>query len=136
MKKQIGLLTLAVCILVGCQPIPTPTPLQITPTLPKQPIQLLSVEVEISGLPEDVSVSLSVSKPPSSQPIIRGERGTGVWNLDLPLYCDFCVVTANASGYTSTPISYTIKVIDGNPQVYAADNKTTDRAIFTFTANP
>jgi hypothetical protein len=139
MRKTIGLLMLVFCVLVGCQSTPTPTPTSIpmvTPTSPKQPIELKPIEVEISGLPENVFVSIHVSKPPSSQSIIQAERDTGVWKLDLPLYCDFCVVTANVSGYTSTPISYTIKIIDGNFQVYDADNKTMNRAVFTFTATP
>ena len=135
MRKTNDLLTVVFCVVVRCQSTPTPSPL-VTPTSRQQPIELKPMEVEISGLPENVFASLSVSKPPSSQPIIQAERGTGVWKLDLPLYCDICVVTANVSGYTNTPISYTIKIIDGKLQVYDADNKATNRAVFAFTAAP
>jgi hypothetical protein len=96
-------------------------------------MQLRSIDVEISGLPENAFVTLNISKPPSSQSFVSAERGNGIWNIDVPLYCDSCIVTATASGYTSIPISYTIKIVDGSVQVYDENNKIIERAIFTFT---
>jgi hypothetical protein len=130
MNKWACIVIIVFFLFAGCQLSPTPT---VTPTLSKQPIELGSIVVEISGLPENTFATVSVSNPPSSQAIVQAERGNGKWVLDLPLYCDACLITASFDGFTSTPTNYSLTITDGKFQVHDANGQIKETANFSFT---
>ncbi len=130
MHKTMGLFMFVVALLVGCQSNPLPT---ATPTLAKQPIRLISITVDISGLPEQAFATVRVRKDTEPQTLVQAERGNGQWEIGLPLSCDGCIVTASAEGYTSVPISYTLERVNDTFQVYDAARNAQATAVFSFT---
>lgn len=121
------LITLLGMITVSCTVIPTPIS-TATPSIPtRQPIpgQPL-VKGQLSGLPVNVLGMIYV-RLPSGQVVLWGERGNGAWEFVVTEANGANkVVTAEAKGYISQPISYTIHV-SGTTAYLVEDGQITDK---------
>ena len=98
-------------ITVSCTVIPAPIS-TATPSIPtRQPIpgQPL-VKGQLSGLPNNILATIYV-RSPSGQVVLWGERGNGAWEF-VVTEADGAnkIISAEAKGYVSQPISYTINV--------------------------
>lgn len=94
--------TLLISSALGCSPTPTPPAKQPEPNLPL-------VGGLISGLPEDTLVTIHIRTPSGWEAIYGTQRGSGPWEAVATEASgvDY-VVTAEAEGYVSQPISYSI----------------------------
>lgn len=101
--------TLLVVTLVSCAVIPTATPMPTIPLKQPEPGRPL-VKGQLSGLPIDVLATIYV-RLPSGQVVLWGERENGTWEFVVTEAGGTeKIVTAEAKGYVSQPISYTIHV--------------------------
>ena len=99
-----------------------------TPAIPaKQPIPSRPlIGGQISGLSNDVTVTIHV-RTLSGQEVLWGKQsGTGSWKVVITKAggADY-VVTAEAEGYVSQPVSYTIH-ISGNTAYVVRNGQLTD----------
>lgn len=113
------LLALAVCI-VSCTTSTTKQP------IPDRPF----IGGQISGLPDDVAVAIRVHALAGLEVGRREQPGPGAWKVVITKAggVDY-VVTAEAEGYISQPISYTVHIIDDTAYVVRSGQVTDEEAI-------
>jgi len=117
------LLVVASCTTV-IPPSPTATP-EIHPTKQPEPSQPL-IEGEVSGLPEDVEATIYIKTLEGRIVSWGGARGEIPWQAVVHQVGGFdYIVAAEAEGYISQPISYTIH-ISGDTAYVVRDGQVTD----------
>lgn len=136
-KRHVGFLIatmLLAAITGGCAaistatPTPMPTPPLTTPQKQPEPQHPL-VQGEITGLPDDVLATIYV-RLPSGRVILWGERGNGHWEFVVTASGEVDrVVTAEAEGFISSPISYTIRLSGTTAYVVEEGQVTTREAV-------
>ena len=114
---SIFLIFLAAC-LVGCTTSPTKQP------IPDRPL----IGGQILDLPNDVAVTIRVHTLAGREVRWREQLGAGSWEVVITKAgsADY-VVTAEAEGYISQPISYTIH-ISGDTAYVVRNSQATDEA--------
>lgn len=130
--------TLFIAVMVGCKAIPTATP-AATPTIPsKQPEpQRPLIKGQITGLSSDTLVRVYIRTPSLREKNYFSRPGDGLWEAVVTEASgvDY-VVTAEAEGFTSNPVSYTIHLSGTTAYVVKDSQITTDEALhldFHFT---
>ena len=109
--KKFQQFSVFILLLAGCIYRPTSTP-AITPIgIPNQPMpQRPIVGGQISGLPENSLATINV-RLTNGESVLSGERGNGKWEFVVTATGGVQkIVTADADGYISVPISYTIQL--------------------------
>jgi hypothetical protein len=100
--------TLLVVTLVSCAVVPTATP---TPTIPpKQPEPgRPRVEGQISGISANTLVTVHIHTSSGQETGYVTQQGNGPWEAIVRDVAGLdYIMTAEAKGYTSKPVSYTI----------------------------
>ncbi len=126
---RVHLLWMAILALIaaGCTPMPIPHPTPTSTTIAKQgePVRPL-IGGQISGLPEDVLATIYI-RTPQGRTVSWGGAKVGVpWQAIVHKAGGFdYIVTAEAEGYISQPISYTIH-INGDTAYVVRDGQVTD----------
>jgi hypothetical protein len=112
MRAYLSIVTLIIVVLSSCsilpgRPPPTPTPTQVFRKQPEPQRPL--VLGEISGVSEGTLVSIHVRTFAGWEALTETMMGNGTWQAVVTdaSGVDY-IVTADADGYVSTPISYTI----------------------------
>jgi hypothetical protein len=112
MRAYLSIVTLIIVVLSSCsilpgRPPPTPTPTQVFRKQPEPQRPL--VLGEISGVSEGTLVSIHVRTFAGWEALTGTMMGNGTWQAVVTdaSGVDY-IVTADADGYVSTPISYTI----------------------------
>ncbi len=118
----------------GCN-APTPAPPTVTPWVlhvTKEPIPPgVQVGGAIFGLPPGTIASISAVSDKSTS----GGGGNQSWDLALSPLGDRYVVTAQAEGYVSSPVSYTVRIVGDKAYVVEGGqtiDKQADHLDFTF----
>ncbi len=128
------MVTLFVIVATSCTAIPTPTPvptstpLLMPPTKQPEPQRPL-VGGRISGLPDGTLATIYV-RLPSGRVVLWGQRGNGSWEFVVTdVGGAEKIVAAEAEGYVSTPISYTIHLSSTTAYVVESGRITTNEAL-------
>jgi hypothetical protein len=121
---------LLISLALGCSPTPTPPAKQPEPHLPL-------VEGSISGLPEDTLVTIHIRTPSGWEAIYGTQRGSGPWEAVVTQASgvDY-VVTAEAEGYVSQPISYSIRLSGTTAYVVEGDQIRDEAVHLDFHLDP
>jgi hypothetical protein len=130
MRAFLSLVILIIVALSGCGTLPDITPATSTPTQPfrKQPEpQRPLVSGEISGVSEDTLVTFHVRTPTGREALTGTMMGNGIWQAVVTdaSGVDYSV-TAEAEGYVSAPVSYTIH-LEGLTAYLVENGQVTDR---------
>jgi hypothetical protein len=114
----------------GCFPPPVPPAKQPEPNRP-------NVRDWISGLPEDTLVTIHIDAPSSREAVYGTRRGNGPWEAEISEASgvDF-VVTAEAEGYVSQPVSYTVHLSGTRVFVVEGGQIRGDARYISFHFNP
>jgi len=118
MKKYLFIILLAL-VMFGCTPNPEATQVEVV----KKPIANDNrIKIQISGVEDDTLVEIKVHA--STGNVAWGTRqGDGDWFFDLPKETSGTFeVVSEASGYISTPLSYTLQ-ISGTSVYFVQNNK-------------
>jgi hypothetical protein len=121
----IVLLTIAI---TGCGITPTKTPNPTATNLPKQPEPSRPrILGEISGVLGDTLITIHVQTPKGWEARSITRQGDGIWESIVTdaSGIDY-IVTAEANGYASVPISYTIH-LEGMTAYMAEDGQITTK---------
>ena len=137
MRAYLLLISIPIAIMVAsCAPTPTIEPtetlvvtLTVTPEVPEkqpEPDRPL-IKGQISGLPADTLVRVYMHTPSGRRKGYFTRPGNGLWEAVVTRASgvDY-VVTAEAEGYVSQPISYTIH-ISGDVAYVVRDGQVTDK---------
>jgi len=117
---------LLIIMAAGCTVMSTATP--TTPSKQPEPQRPL-VRGEISGLPDDTLATIYVRLPPG-RVVDWGRHGNGLWECVVRAAGGVDkVVTAEAEGYISSPVSYTIHLSGTTAYVVKDGQITTDEAL-------
>ena len=110
-------------MMTGCTVISTATP-TIPPKQPEPHRPL--VWGEVSGVPDDLLVTIYIHTPSGREAGYVTRQGSGPWGAVVTEASgtDY-IVTAEAEGYISQPISYTIH-ISGDTAYMVRDGQVTD----------
>lgn len=127
MRMHLLWMIILALIAVSCTPTPIPQPTPTPTSVAKQgePVRPL-IGGQISGLPEDVQATIYV-RTPQGRTVSWGGAKAGVpWQAIVHKAGGFdYIVTAEAEGYISQPISYTIH-INGDTAYVVRDGQVTD----------
>jgi hypothetical protein len=118
-KETVVLIILVLLAACVYRPSSTPT---ITPIrIPNQPMpQRPIIGGQISGLPENSLATINV-RLPTGESDVDGERGNGHWEFVVTDTGGAQkIVTVEADGYVSVPISYTIQL--GDEKAFIVEN--------------
>lgn len=114
-------------IVVGCTVTPTPGP-TVTSEIPQkqpEPSQPL-VRGRISGLPGGTIVTIHIRTPKGQEAYTVGGPSPGPWEAVVTEASGLdYIVTAEAEGYVSQPVSYTIHM-SGDTAYVVRDSQVTD----------
>lgn len=112
------------CVVVTPSPSPQPT---ATPTIPpKQPEPSRPrIAGRFLGLPDNVLVTFYVRTPTGRKAVWGTRPDGGLWEAIVAVGEGDYVVTAEAEGYVSQPVSYTIH-ISGDTAYVVRDGQVTD----------
>lgn len=84
----------------------------------------------ISGLPDDALATIHISDALSEWEVNRGTRpGNGPWEAVVTSAGVDYIVTAEAEGYISSPLSYTVHISDDIAYVVEEGQVTTNEAL-------
>lgn len=114
-------------ILASCtaSPLPEPTVTSEIPQKQPEPSRPL-VRGEISGLPDSTLVTIHIRTPQGREAYTIGGPAPGPWEAVVTEASGLdYIVTAEAEGYISQPISYTIH-ISGDTAYVMRDGQVTD----------
>lgn len=114
-------------VLASCtaSPLPGPTVTSEIPRKQPEPSRPL-VRGEISGLPDSTLVTIHIRTPQGREVYTIGGPSPGPWEAVVTEASGLdYIVTAEAEGYISQPISYTIH-ISGNIAYIVRDGQVTD----------
>lgn len=129
MRTFLSIVALIIIALSGCSVLPGKTPPTSIPTQPfrKQPEpQRPLIGGTISGLPEKELATINVLLPPG-EIVLWGRQGNGHWEFVVTATGGAeKVVMAEAEGYISAPISYTI-YLDNNASYLVENGQVTDQ---------
>lgn len=116
------------CVVVTPSPSPQPTATPIIP--PKQPEPARPrIGGRFLGLPDNVLVTFYV-RTPTGRKVVWGTRPNGgLWEAIVAVSEGDYVVTAEAEGYVSQPVSYTIHIRGDTAYVVREGQVTDEEAI-------
>jgi len=131
MRMHLLWMIILALIAVSCTPAPIPQPTPTPTSVVKQgePVRPL-IGGQIAGLPEDVQATIYV-RTPQGRTVSWGGAKVGVpWQAIVHKAggLDY-VVTAEAEGYISQPISYTIHISDDTACVVRNGQMTDEEAV-------
>lgn len=107
MRVSLILATTLLAFMMGsCTVIPTATPTRIRTKQPEPGRPL--VQGQIAGVADDVLVTIHVHTPSRWEAGTFTRLGNGPWQAVMTDSDADYIVTAEAEGYVSTPVSYTI----------------------------
>lgn len=118
-------------IMVSCTVIPSPGPTVIPEIPPKQPEPSRPlVRGGISGLPDSTTVTIHIRTPKGREAFTVGGKSPGLWEAVVTEASGLeYIVTAEAEGYVSQPISYTIHISGDTAYVVRDGQVTNEEAI-------
>jgi len=91
----------------------------------------------ISGLSDDVLVTIRISDAFSGREVNRGTRpGNGLWEAVVTSTGVDYIVTAEAEGYISSPLSYTVHISDDIAYVVEGQATTNEALHLDFHFEP
>ncbi len=122
MNKNIIILWICLVLLSGCKPTPTQL---VKQGIPPQ----VKISGQISGLPDGVNVDISARSLPTDQGVlVKGFATNGNWQLSVPITFQNYIIEAKATGYTSKPDSYAIRLVDQKVYFVNSDGSATKEA--------
>jgi hypothetical protein len=108
--NRILVIALLTIIITSCRALPTKTPNPTATNQPKQPEpNQPRILGEISGVLDDTLITIHVQTPKGWEARTITRQGDGIWESIITdaSGIDY-IITAEANGYASVPISYTI----------------------------
>jgi len=127
MRIHLSWMPTLLLIVVSCTVIPSPRPI-VTPEIPQkqpEPSRPL-VKGEILGLPDGTIVTIHIRTPKGREAYTVGGPSPGPWEAVVTEASGLdYIVTAEAEGYISEPVSYTIH-ISGDTAYVVRDGQVTD----------
>ncbi len=142
MCTKLYLTVMTILLITGCTGTPTLTTTSTTfPSKQPEP-QNPVIGGQISGLSDDTLLTIHVNTPSGREAIYHTQSGNGHWEIVVTNASgvDY-VLTAEAAGYESSPISYTIHLNDTKSYIVEAGQITRNEAVhldfqFTSTSSP
>jgi hypothetical protein len=121
LNKNIIILCIFLLLIVGCKPTPTEHV--------KQPIPPgVKIGGQISGIGDGITVVVSARSSLGQDLVIKGNATNGNWGLYVPITNPNYIIEAKATGYSSTPANYTIRLINQKPYIVNSDGSATKEA--------
>ena len=131
MRTRLLPVLILVLMLASCTVVPQPTPIVTPDVLPKQPEPARPrIAGQFSELATDELVTLNIRTPSGQRAVWGTRRGNTSWEsvVTAASGADY-IVTAEAEGYVSQPISYTIRLSGDTAYVVRDGQVTNEEAV-------